>query len=120
MKAIAFENQTHCLNKGTDNEIPFHFGPVSKFVTVCVEVSEAEMQELKDNGNRLFVTVVASPGMPFPLVDIKPQMQFRELTDEEKKQVEDDRKRLHVVQNRKKRNNPNGKPKTKTKIITMK
>lgn len=116
MKLIQFDNQTHIINKDKENEIPFHLDPVSKFVTVCVEVTEDDMQEIKDNGRKLFVTLFAVEGMPFPLIAIEPKPAFRQLTEEEKKKVETNNKKLHVLKNRQKRN----KKTSNAKIIPMK
>lgn len=105
MKPTTFPAQTLTLNEGQPNETPVHIDPLHGIVTVCYEATPEELAAINENGGKVHICfAMLFPNMPYPIIEVTPTLEMRELTEDERAKVETAAKRNRVVENRNKRN----------------
>jgi len=89
MQAVSFPDQTTILGEGVPgaNPIPIHLDPFTGMVTACYQMSPEELEEAQRNGGKVYVFLQAVPGIPYNILGMQTKAAFRELSEEEKKEL---------------------------------
>lgn len=107
MKLVPFDGQNHVHQDPLAGDIPLHYDPIRGAMTVCCQIDEKRLEQIKDNEGKIYVVLRIQPGNEMPLMDIMPELKMRELTAEEKELAEkiqaDRAKRQRVAEKKKAR-----------------
>lgn len=94
MKPTTFTEQSHVLNPGLVNETPIHVDPLHGIVTACYQATPEELQEINANGGKVHISfALLFPNMPYPILNVSPTLEMRELEENEKAELEKRAKR---------------------------
>ena len=86
MTPVKFDQHTHVIST-TFGDTPIMFDVVSGATVVQLQLSPDELTKLNENGGQLNIVTKYPINLPYPVLTIAPEIEFREASETEKEAV---------------------------------